>query len=82
MGLTTELTPATGQITVGPRTILDREDGDDASDTVEVTATDPSGVATSSFTVTIDIKNVNEAPTMSAGATKISNEENTNITVG
>ena len=32
--------------------------------------------------MTIEIKDVNEAPTMSAGATKISNAENTNITNG
>ena len=73
--------PATGQITVGPRTMLDHDAIERGEHTVVVTATDPSGAPTSTpATVTIEIKDVNEAPTMSAGATKISIAENTNIT--
>ena len=67
--------PATGQISVGPRTTLDTEEGEagNESDTVEVTATDPAGTPTgTAATVTITIKNVNEAPMMSSGLTKAS----------
>ena len=63
--------PATGQISVGPRTTLDTEG--DASDTVAVTATDPAGTPTGDpAAVTITIKNVNEAPMISGGLTKAS----------
>ena len=67
--------PATGQISVGPRTTLDTE-APNASDEVEVTATDPAGTPTgTAATVTITIKNVNEAPTMSGGPTRITTAE-------
>ena len=62
--------PATGQISVGPRTTLDTE-APNVSDEVAVTATDPAGTVTeTAATVTITIKNVNEAPTMIGGPTK------------
>ena len=69
---------ATGQITVGPRTALDRETiGDPFTHTVTVTATDPFGAGADPTgaapqEVTITINNVNEAPAITAGATKIS----------
>ena len=58
--------PATGQITVGPRTALDRETIGGATHTVQVTATDPWGdtqltLATATQEVTITINDVNEA---------------------
>ena len=68
---------ATGQIMVGPRTMLDTETK--SSYEVDVRATDPLGnpdaadaVADNSdtVTVTITIDNVNEAPTMVVGATR------------
>ena len=69
--------PATGQITVGPRTMLDPDVSEEAEqDTVQVTATDPSGEATELVaTVTITVKNVNEAPTINGGPTKITLDE-------
>ena len=70
---------ATGQITVGPRTALNREDADGAADTVEVVATDPFGSSTTQE-VTITINDVNEAPTITMGATRASVDENTAIT--
>ena len=67
--------PATGQISVGPRTTLDTE-APNLSDEVAVTATDPAGTPTgTAATVTITIKNVNEAPTMSGGPTRITTAE-------
>ena len=69
--------PGTGQITVGPRVTLDRENN--VSDTVTVTATDPSD-ASVDITVTININDVNEAPMINMGATKISHVENSDIT--
>ena len=68
--------PATGQIAVGPRTMLDHEStAPDVPggmiDTVTVTATDPSGGSVGA-TVTIMVKDVNEAPTVNLGATRIS----------
>ena len=69
---------ATGQITVGPRTMLDREADD--TDTVMVTATDPSGAPTDPpQTVTITINDVNEAPMINAGFTR--NSQNEGVTV-
>ena len=66
------INPATGQISVGPRTTLDTE-APNLSDEVAVTATDPAGTTTeTAATVTITIKNVNEAPMMSGGLTKAS----------
>ena len=65
---------ATGQITVGPRTMLDSETNED--DTVVVTATDPSGAPTDPpQTVTITINDVNEAPTINEGVTRKSQDE-------
>ena len=73
---------ATGQITVGPRAMLNREDPANTNfeHTVTVTATDPWGITTgdqgtfSAVTenVTITIDNVNEAPTVTSGPTKAS----------
>ena len=77
-----KINPATGQITVAPRTILDREADADVTHSVEVTATDPAGLPTDpAATVTIAIKNVNEAPTVIGGATRVSYAENT-VTAG
>ena len=78
--------PATGQITVGPRTALDFETS--PSDTVSVTATDPagddsaspSGITTQSVTITIN--NVNEDPGITVGDTKASVAENATDQVG
>ena len=76
---------ATGQITVGPRTMLDREDTDntDFQHTVTVMATDPWGITDAGDTqsaatqeVTITIGNVNEAPMMTGGVTKNKEAEN------
>ena len=66
---------ATGQITVGPRTELNR-DGDDSNtdDTVTVTATDPAG-GSAEQSVTITINDVNEAPMINEGFTRNSQPE-------
>ena len=69
--------PATGQITVGSRTALNREEPND-SDTVEVVATDPSGINTMQD-VTITINDLNEAPAITMGATMASVDEKTPI---
>ena len=62
--------PATGQITVGPRTALDRESiGGAFTHTVNVTATDPAG-GTATQVVTITINDVNEDPVITAGDTE------------
>ena len=73
---------ATGQITVGARTALNHEDAD--SHTVNVTATDPFGLSATPSgateqVVTITINDVNEAPVVTAGATKASVMENADI---
>ena len=73
------INPATGQITVGPRTTLDHEAN--PSDTVTVTATDPAGGETDQ-PVTITINDVNEVPVITDGDTKESVVENTAITEG
>ena len=71
------INPATGQITVGARTTLDTETA--GTHTVTVTATDPAGGA-GDQTVTITVANVNEAPMMTAGLTRVtSHPENTAI---
>ena len=71
---------ATGQITVGPRTALDREGTPpNPDDTVEVIATDPSG-SPAPQNVTITINNVNEAPVITMGVTRAPVDENTAIT--
>ena len=70
---------ATGQISVGARTMLDREESqeDPFEHTVMVTATDPYGppVAPVIQEVTITINDVNEAPTVSGGPTRIKHQE-------
>ena len=85
---------ATGQITVGPRAMLNREDpgNPDFEHMVTVTATDPWGIPTAgdqdapsavTVIVTITIDNVNEAPMVNAGPTKIIHPEGiTVINVG
>ena len=74
--------PATGQITVGPRTVLDREAiGDTFTHTVDVTATDPTGGTTEQM-VTITINDVNEVPVITDGDTKASVAENATALVG
>ena len=73
VGANYRIDPATGQITVGPRTILNREAI--AEYEVQVTATDPWGLSTPTATVKIGIKNVNEAPTINGGPTKITHDE-------
>ena len=79
-----QINPATGQITVGPRTILDADVT--ASYTVMVTATEAGGrsaspLLTNPVEVTITVDNVNEAPSVDAGATMVEIPENTAITV-
>ena len=69
----------TGQITVGPRTSLDADTN--ATDEVSVTATDPAG-GSAEQAVTITINDVNEAPMITAGDTKVSVEENATTQVG
>ena len=75
---------ATGQIMVGPRTVLNREALETPfQHTVTVTATDPWGIAIEDETisgfdreVTITIDNVNEAPRATGGVTKNEHQEN------
>ena len=77
---------ATGQITVGPRTMLDREGTDiieELQHTVMVTATDPWGITETGETqsataqsVSITIDNVNEAPSITGGVTRSKQAEN------
>ena len=59
--------PATGQITIGPRTALDFETNQ--RDTVTVGATDPTG-GTETQVVTIIINDVNEDPVITVGDTE------------
>ena len=70
---------ATGQISVGARTMLNREGLDlPFQHTVIVTATDPYGPPDDdpvTQTVTITINDVNEAPTVSGGPTRIKHQE-------
>ena len=78
--------PATGQITVGPRIALDFETK--ATDTVSVTATDPTGAVARTGAVAgattqevmITINDVNEVPVITGGDTKASVPENTDAT--
>ena len=77
-GSSFDINPATGQIMVGARTTLDEETT--GSYSVEVTATDPWGMATAdAVAVTITINDVNEAPTITAGATRVGVDEKTAI---
>ena len=74
-----DINPATGQITVAPGVTLDTETT--ATVQVAVTATDPWGAAATRSgateqIVTITINDVNEAPMITAGATKASVPEN------
>ena len=71
-----QINPATGQITVGPRTILDADVT--ASYTVMVMATEADGV-TAETSVTITVNNVNEAPMFTMGATMVEHAENTDV---
>ena len=71
------INPATGQIMTGPRTALDFETN--PSDTVMVTATDPAG-GTTTQDVTITINDVNEAPMITAGNTRVTIAENADAT--
>ena len=84
-----DINPATGQITVAPRATLNAEtngNGGTASYMVTVTATDPWGAmgTPSGATVqevTITINDVNEAPVITEGTTRIAEHaENTVIT--
>ena len=74
-----DINPATGQITVGARTTLDTETT--PSYMVTVTATDPWNMAVMQ-PVTITVKDVNEAPMMTGGATRVSKVEGTDLEVG
>ena len=62
-----EINPASGQITVGFRTLLDHETTEDYS--VIVTATEASGGDPVNETITITVNDVNEAPTVTGGVT-------------
>ena len=69
-----QINPATGQITVGPRTILDAEDVENDGYEVTVTATEAGG-QTDEQSVTIMVRDVNEAPSMTEGVTKLTKAE-------
>ena len=62
-----DIDPATGQITVGPRTVLNEETK--ASYSVTVTAREASGDMGPPAEVTIMVRDVNEAPMVTAGVT-------------
>ena len=73
---------ATGQIEVGSATI-DFETSGSNQFTVTVTATDGSGAATNpTATVTINVTDVNEKPTVTGPATALINEDAEILTVG
>ena len=76
-GANYSIDPGTGQITVGARTTLDADDN--ASDSVTVMATDPSGL-TGEIEVTITIRDINEVPTITEGPTRVTLAENPDIT--
>ena len=69
-----QINPATGQITVGPRTVLDADVAQPTYD-VMVTATEAGGRSESDgplvnpVTVTITVNNVNEVPMVTGGVT-------------
>ena len=70
-----EIDPATGQIMVGPRAILDA-DGDANEYMVTVTVTEAAGRSTTTQPpVTIMVRNVNEAPMVIGGPTRIRHPE-------
>ena len=62
-----EIDPATGQITVGPRTMLDHETTPSYS--VTVTAREASGDADATAIVAITVNDMNEAPMVTEGVT-------------
>ena len=63
-----QINPATGQITVGPRTNMNHEEN--PSDEVTVTVTEAGGRATAiTPAVTITVTDVNEAPMVTGGVT-------------
>ena len=71
-----EIDPATGQITVGPRTVLDAEATGGVTHTVTVTVTEAGDRATStSPAVTITVNDVNEAPMVTMGLTMLEKAE-------
>ena len=63
-----EIDPATGQITVGSRTVLDAEDTNAVEYSVTVTVTEASGDEVTQA-VTITVNDVNEAPMVTEGVT-------------
>ncbi len=65
--------PATGQITVGPRAMLDHETT--ASYDVTVSVIGAGGVSAVTQAVTIMVNDVNEAPTVTAGVTMMEHME-------
>ena len=71
-----QINPATGQITVGPRTVLDHEPA--PTYTVMVTVTEAGGT-TETQSVTIAVTDVNEAPSVLTGATMVELSENYNV---
>ena len=74
-----EIDPATGQITVGPRTVLDADNEDTDEYTVTVTVTEASGDPMNQ-PVTITVNDLNEAPMVTGGVTMAEHEENTAAT--
>ena len=70
----------TGQVRVGAGTPLNFEDNNENEYTVTVTATDPSGLF-DIITVTINVTNVDEDPSITPGDTSIARDENEPITV-
>ncbi len=68
-----EIDPATGQITVGTRAIMNHETN--PTYMVTVTATDASGDAPAAETVTITVKDLNEAPMVTEGVTMVEHAE-------
>ena len=64
-----DIDPATGQITVGPRTVLDHEAAPNY--TVMVTAREASGAMEAMAEVTITVRDVNEAPMVTEGVTML-----------
>ena len=71
-----QINPATGQITVGPRTILDADDDETDGYTVTVTATEANERNPEASTpVEITVNNVNEAPMVAMGLTMLEKAE-------
>ena len=74
-----QINPATGQITVGPRTVLDTETKDIYM--VTVTVTEAGGGTVDSPLVTITVNDVNEAPMLTTGATMVEVSENYDVAI-